>query len=73
MNMVDDDSPTGDRKYEAEYVAKQFVILYYRILSNRPNDLYRFYKAESVSSFADGPEEESIVLQGKFRLILCGT
>mmetsp|Transcript_14376 Transcript_14376/g.58260 ORF Transcript_14376/g.58260 Transcript_14376/m.58260 type:complete len:127 (-) Transcript_14376:4475-4855(-) len=66
--MVDDDSPTGDRKYEAEYVAKQFVILYYRILSNRPNDLYRFYKSESVSSFADGPEEESIVLQGEVEI-----
>mmetsp|Transcript_17201 Transcript_17201/g.24664 ORF Transcript_17201/g.24664 Transcript_17201/m.24664 type:complete len:492 (-) Transcript_17201:390-1865(-) len=63
--MVNDDSPTGDRKYEAEYVAKQFVILYYKILSNRPNDLYRFYKSESVSSFADGPEEESILFQGE--------
>ncbi|KAJ8905666.1 hypothetical protein NDN08_002172 [Rhodosorus marinus] len=66
--MVDDDSPTGDRKYEAEYVAKQFVILYYKILSNRPNDLYRFYKSESVSSFADGPEDESIVLQGEVEI-----
>uniref|UniRef100_A0A7S3EGW1 NTF2 domain-containing protein n=1 Tax=Rhodosorus marinus TaxID=101924 RepID=A0A7S3EGW1_9RHOD len=50
--------------YDHDLIARQFARIYYRVLSGRPVDLHRFYKEHSLSSFADGPEEPAIVLEG---------
>lgn len=62
--MVEDGSKVS-QELRPDYVTQQFVQIYYQILSDRPVDLYRFYKSESLSYFADGPEEQATVLEGK--------